>query len=387
MADRARVEAYLTEAARALASVDPGQVTDLAGMVEDAWRDGRTVFTCGNGGSASTASHMALDLTKQTMVPGRRPLRAVSLTDNVGIITAWANDAGFDRVFAEQLRVHAAAGDVLVVISCSGRSANLVAAVEAAREIGLRVAVLGGFDGGVLRALADVYVHVESSNYGFVESVHVVVEHCLTTLLHEAATASSRRASDKPVVIVDRDGVLNRNLEDGVRSWQEFEFLPGALAAMAHLAAHGHRVVVVTNQANVGRGLVTRAQLDEIHRRMSEAVLGAGGELEAIHACEHSPEAGCDCRKPAPGLLRRAAAQGAFDLTEAYFVGDHHTDVEAAQAAGARSVLVMSGRATPGDNGNRPDFVVDDILAAATLVVDRHRQGSTTPASSALSTG
>jgi len=94
------------------------------------------------------------------------------------------------------------------------------------------------------------------------------------------------------VVFVDRDGVINRNLPDGVTSWGDFEFLPGALPGLALLRKAGHKVVVVTNQANIGRGRLTRAQLDEIHRRMTAEVISAGGMIDAVYVCEHLPEVG-----------------------------------------------------------------------------------------------
>ena len=106
---------------------------------------------------------------------------------------------------------------------------------------------------------------------------------------------------------------------------------------------------------------------------MVSAVVEHGGAIEAVYACEHRPEDGCDCRKPSPGLLRRAAEDLGFDLASAYVVGDHSTDVEAAHAAQAQAVLVLSGRqASLRGSGPKPDFVVGDLMAAAELVVSRH---------------
>jgi histidinol-phosphate phosphatase family protein len=319
---------------------------------------------------------MAGDLRKQTRVASRHPLRAISLTDNIASLTAWANDAGFDQVFAEQVRTLGRAGDGLLCISCSGNSANIVAAMHEARSRGMSVLAFGGFGGGATREMADAYVHVPSDEYGLVESAHLVIDHCVTSLLqHEAETA--RRAilesePSKPVVIIDRDGVINRNLDQGVRSWNEFEFLPGALEGLATLKRHGHRVVVVTNQANLARGLLTPAQLENIHRRMLEAVAEADAAIEAIYVCQHHPDDGCDCRKPAPGLLVRASQELGFDLPNSYFIGDHQSDVEAAQAAGAKAVLALSGRQPTVGAEPAPTYVVGDLRGAAELVTGLH---------------
>jgi histidinol-phosphate phosphatase family protein len=362
----------MDEMSGVLGQIGSDQVQRLVEVLDDAWTNNATVFICGNGGSASTASHMATDLTKQTTVAGRRGLKAIALTDNVGSLTAWANDAGFDEAFARQIESLGSEGDVLICFSCSGVSANIVRAIDEAHRRRMSVLAIGGFDGGPMSEKADVYVHVPSHDYGQVESAHLVVEHCVTAALRETAANAARveGKQDKPVVLVDRDGVINRNLPDGVKSWDDFEFLPGALSGLAILRQAGHQVVVVTNQANIGRGILTRAQLDEIHRRMEVEVAAAGGMIDAVYVCEHLPEDGCRCRKPAPGLLRMAAQEMGFSLDQTYVIGDHRTDVAAARAAGAYAVLVLSGRESSVLPGTaEPDFVVAGLREAAELLV------------------
>jgi histidinol-phosphate phosphatase family protein len=181
-----------------------------------------------------------------------------------------------------------------------------------------------------------------------------------------------RPVSVQAPVLVDRDGVINRNHVQSVHGWDEFEFLPGALSGLARLAEAGHQVVIVTNQADVGRGLMTPAQLDELHRRMQLEVEKAGGAIHGIYACTHTPEDGCDCRKPAPGLLKRAAAELGFELGDSYVIGDHQADVQAAHAAGAKAVLVLSGRtdAASANGGSGADHVAADLATAADLVIE-----------------
>src|SRR5579883_172554 len=140
-------------------------------------------------------------------------------------------------------------------------------------------------------------------------------------------------------VFLDRDGVLNVDRPGGVVRPEDFELLPGALEALAILARERVPVHVVTNQANVGREVV-----DEIHRAMLADVRRAGGEIASVHVCYHAPEDGCDCRKPAPGLLLRAAREHSLDLARVVLVGDDRRDLEAARAAGAVPVLVRTGK-------------------------------------------
>jgi len=148
----------------------------------------------------------------------------------------------------------------------------------------------------------------------------------------------------RPAVFLDRDGVINCNRRDHVKSWAEFAFLPGAMDALQKLARLGWPVVVVSNQAIINRGLVSRQTVDEINARMVAAVQDAGGRIDSVLYCPHRPDENCNCRKPRPGLLLQAAEQWALDLSHSYLVGDAENDVLAALSAGCRPILVQTGR-------------------------------------------
>jgi D-glycero-D-manno-heptose 1,7-bisphosphate phosphatase len=172
-------------------------------------------------------------------------------------------------------------------------------------------------------------------------------------------------------VLVDRDGVINADSTAYIKSAAEWHPLPGSLEAIAELTAAGRAVVVVSNQAGIGRGLFSAAALDEINGAMITAVRSAGGELSGIFYCPHRPEDACDCRKPKPGLLRRVERELGLAVAEAPFIGDKISDIEAARAANARPVLVRTGY---GESTERlpaaqdvPTF--DDLKAAADAIV------------------
>ena len=148
----------------------------------------------------------------------------------------------------------------------------------------------------------------------------------------------------QPAIFLDRDGVINRNRTDHVKSWAEFEFLPGVLDALRRLAQLDWPVVVISNQAIVGRGLVSRQTIDEIGEQMTSIVWSVGGRIDRVFYCPHRPEEHCECRKPRPGLLLSAAHEMGLDLTRSVFVGDAESDVRAAQVVGCRPVLVKTGR-------------------------------------------
>src|SRR3989441_8762934 len=164
-------------------------------------------------------------------------------------------------------------------------------------------------------------------------------------------------------VFLDRDGVINRRRPDHVKSWEEFEFLPGVLEALAALRSMDTRVIVITNQSVVGRGLLAAEGLRQIHTRMLQAIRATGGHVEAVYACLHAPAEGCTCRKPAPTLFYRASDDLGIRLSDSIMVGDSPTDVDAARAARCRPVLISGGEAAHDD-----DVVAVTDLAAAVMV-------------------
>jgi D-glycero-D-manno-heptose 1,7-bisphosphate phosphatase len=145
-------------------------------------------------------------------------------------------------------------------------------------------------------------------------------------------------------IFLDRDGVICKNRSDHVKSWAEFEFLPGVKESLAVLSGLDLPLIVVTNQAAIGRGLMTVELLEDIHQRMVAGIAAHGGRIDRIIYCPHRPEDGCDCRKPKPGMLLRAAAEMGIDLTLSYLVGDAATDIQAGQQVGCHNILVLTGR-------------------------------------------
>jgi D-glycero-D-manno-heptose 1,7-bisphosphate phosphatase len=168
-----------------------------------------------------------------------------------------------------------------------------------------------------------------------------------------------------PAIFLDRDGVIIDNRADYVKSVAEVRFIPGALAALARVARLGaHRLVIVTNQSAIGRGLITPAAAQAVNDHVRREIEAAGACLDGLYVCPHHPDAGCDCRKPAPGLLLQAAEALNLDLSASVMIGDALSDVQAGQAAGAHALLVRTGRGaefTPG-LGHVP--VLADLAAA-----------------------
>jgi D-sedoheptulose 7-phosphate isomerase len=183
-------QAYLERVAQELRRVDPAQVRALAEAIYRCYVEDRFVFLIGNGGSGSNASHFCEDLGKGTLCradldnDGKKRLRVLSLTDNTPYILAWGNDEGFERIFVEQLKNLAHAGDLLIAISGSGNSPNVLRAVEWANRHGLRTFGCTGFRGGRLRTLAQQNLHIPLEDMGIVESIHLTIFHWIVDHLH-----------------------------------------------------------------------------------------------------------------------------------------------------------------------------------------------------------
>jgi len=176
---------YVDVFCSALDAVDPVEVNRLTDAIHEAYRAGRFVFIIGNGGSAASASHLCEDLGKGTLTDfdRQRRLKVISLADSAAYLLAWGNDTSFDRVFVEQLKNLASPGDLLIAISGSGNSPNVLRAVEYANTLGMKTFGVTGYDGGKLMDQARDTLWVRCDNMGMVEAIHGVVFHYLTEVL------------------------------------------------------------------------------------------------------------------------------------------------------------------------------------------------------------
>lgn len=175
-------------------------------------------------------------------------------------------------------------------------------------------------------------------------------------------------------VVLDRDGVINHESVEFIKSPDEWEPLSGSLDAIAALSKAGFRLAVATNQSGVGRGLYTLDVLQAIHEKMISKVHEAGGKIEGIFFCPHLPEAGCRCRKPKPGMLRQAADLFGCDPADLTIIGDSMRDLEAADAVGAKSILVRTGFGQRTETQLPKDShvpVFDNLAEAANALIQR----------------
>ncbi len=180
-----RIQTYISHVQEVLARLTLADVQRSIDVIMEAYYAEKQIFVIGNGGSASTASHLACDLGKGTSVRGKPRFRVISLTDNVATMTAWSNDIAYEDVFMEQLKNLVNPEDVIIAISASGNSENVLRAMQHARNIGCKTIGWSGFGGGKLASICDVNVVVESDRYGPIEDVHLILNHVLHAWIQE----------------------------------------------------------------------------------------------------------------------------------------------------------------------------------------------------------
>lgn len=174
----------------------------------------------------------------------------------------------------------------------------------------------------------------------------------------------------KRFVLIDRDGTLiveKCYLSDP----DQVEVISGAALALKRLQEAGWGICVVTNQSGIARGFFDMGQLGKVHQRLAEMLARFGVQLDGIYQCPHDPDAGCDCRKPLPGMVHQAVAAHGFNPREAWVIGDKEVDVGLGHSVGAKSILVRTGYGKSLETESKADFIVDDLAAGIDLVLDR----------------
>ena len=185
------VSDYLTELKKTIDALPMDRISSIITILQDAYRNNKKVFICGNGGSASTASHMVNDLAKGTIVKDKKRFRAISLCDNLPLMTAWANDDGYENMYVEQLQNLLENGDILIAISGSGNSPNILKAIEYANNHNATTIGLTGFQGGKLKSMVKECLVVPSNSMQRIEDIHLVMGHLLMCYFKEAIQKDS----------------------------------------------------------------------------------------------------------------------------------------------------------------------------------------------------
>ncbi|MFH1853840.1 MAG: D-glycero-beta-D-manno-heptose 1,7-bisphosphate 7-phosphatase [Candidatus Omnitrophota bacterium] len=179
-------------------------------------------------------------------------------------------------------------------------------------------------------------------------------------------------------IFLDRDGVINRDpgFGDYIKSWDEFEFLPDAIESIKKLNKNGYEIFVISNQAGVGKGLYSQEALGEITKNMLGEIESQGGKIRSVMYCTHRTDAGCDCRKPKTGMIKKVTKGLDIDFKNTYFIGDSRLDVGAGKNMGCKTILLLTGKEdieTVNDWPYKPDFIKKDLKEAVKWVLKDER--------------
>ncbi len=193
MESNASINSYFTELEQMLRDISQAHLQDILSLLEETYRNGHRIFIMGNGGSAATASHFALDLAKNTIMPGAPRLKAISLTDHVPLITAWSNDTAYEHIFEEQLANMIEPGDLVIGISTSGNSPNVINALKLAKKSCAATVGLLGAEGGLIKNIVDSYVLAPGQNIEQEEDAHMILTHFITRHMREVVRSYAHK--------------------------------------------------------------------------------------------------------------------------------------------------------------------------------------------------
>jgi D-sedoheptulose 7-phosphate isomerase len=195
MTTRNFIMSYLSTVEGILREVDADKLEEIIDVIYRGYSEDRQIFLMGNGGGAATSMHFTCDLNKTAIVPGRRRMRAISLSDNTSLVTAWANDTNYTNIFGEQLVNFARPGDLVIGFTASGMSVNIVNGIALANELGCETVAFVGFDGGTVGAIAKHVLHIQSNSYQHIEDVHLLLCHVITNALQDRARGDASLAT------------------------------------------------------------------------------------------------------------------------------------------------------------------------------------------------
>ena len=354
---------YIQNLKFTLDEIDLNQFEKIVSVLLKAREADKQIFIVGNGGSASTASHFACDLGRGTVNfsnDGFDRFRAISLTDNMALVTAIGNDISYDSIFTEQLKNLMNKGDVLIGITASGNSPNILKSFEYAKKVGAVTIGFLGFGGGKASQIVDYNLTVSSNNYGISEDFHLIIGHILTQIIRRILNEKKQK-----VMFLDRDGVINENPAEHsyITRWEEFKFIQDIFDTLTALQAKGYRFVVVTNQQGIAKNIFSEADLFTIHENMLDVFRKKNISIDNIYYCPHLETDHCPCRKPNPGLFYRAQNELPFiiDFENSFVIGDSEKDILAGKEFGIKTIYYANSKGQQ-LSSIQPDYTIKRLL-------------------------
>lgn len=323
------ISAELKRSADTISRIDPAQIRKAADILIEAFRNGGQAIFMGNGGSSADAQHIAAEFSGRYML--ERPALPGVCLSNIAPVTAIGNDYSYDLVFKRQIEGICRKGDVVIGMSTSGNSKNVILAMEAAKERGAITISFTG-DGGRMREIADHAVVIPSKETPRIQEGYLCACHTMCGIVE-------RELFGQRAVLIDRDDTIAKDVPycDDPAKFELYEHVPPAIK---RLNDAGYKVIVVTNQSGIGRGYFTEETLSRIHDKMVRTVEAAGGRIDDVFHCPHTPDDHCSCRKPEVGMGLAAITKHSINPCISFMVGDHEKDMEFGRRLGFRCIQV-----------------------------------------------
>ena len=323
------IAAEFRESASVIESIDAEAVVKIADVITNALKKGNKLIFMGNGGSSADAQHIAAEFTGRYLFD-RPPLSAISLSA-IAPMSAIGNDYSFDLVFKRQVLAHARKGDIIIGISTSGNSRNVIEAMNAAKEIGaINVSWTG--PKGMMKDIADYALIINSQSTPHIQEGYFVAGHAICGLVE-------RNIFGKKAVFIDRDDTVAKDVPycDDASKFVMFDCVAPSIK---RLNDAGYMVIMVTNQSGLSRGKFDEKTLNAIHEKLMKTVEAAGGKIEEIFVCPHHPDEKCGCRKPEIGMGVAAISKYHINSKESFMIGNSDADVEFGKKIGCTSIKV-----------------------------------------------
>lgn len=323
------IQAEFNRSAETISKIDPVQVRKAADIILEAFRNGGQVIFMGNGGSSADAQHIAAEFSGKYLID-RPALPSISLS-NIAPVTAIGNDYSYDIVFKRQIEANCRKGDVVIGLSTSGNSKNVVLALEKAKEIGAKTISFTG-DGGKMRDMVDCAVIIPSKETPRIQEGYLCACHTMCGIVE-------REMFGNRAVFIDRDDTVAKDVPY-CHDPDLFNLYEGVPEAIRRLNESGFKVIMITNQSGIGRGYFTLDELNAVNSKMCREIEAKGGHLDDIFYCPHTPEDHCSCRKPEIGMGIQAIMKYGINPHRSFMVGDHDKDIEFGKRLGCRSIKV-----------------------------------------------
>jgi D-sedoheptulose 7-phosphate isomerase len=323
------IQAEFNRSAETISKIDPAQVRKAADIILEAFHNGGQVIFMGNGGSSADAQHIAAEFSGKYLID-RPALPSISLS-NIAPVTAIGNDYSYDIVFKRQIEANCRKGDVVIGLSTSGNSKNVVLALEKAKEIGAKTISFTG-DGGKMRDMVDCAVIIPSKETPRIQEGYLCACHTMCGIVE-------REMFGNRAVFIDRDDTVAKDVPY-CHDPDLFNLYEGVPEAIRRLNESGFKVIMITNQSGIGRGYFTLDELNAVNSKMCREIEAKGGHLDDIFYCPHTPEDHCSCRKPEIGMGIQAIMKHGINPKRSFMVGDHDKDIEFGKRLGCRSIKV-----------------------------------------------